>query len=66
MFITNIENVTQKKGAKTEAITLNETPTYVLLNIPTTCLSNEDENAENVKKNNQKYIEVSREFIFKY
>ena len=65
LFITNIENVTQqKKGAKVEAITLIETSTHVLLNIPSTCLSNEDENADAVKKNNQKYLEVSLDFFF--
>ena len=59
LFITNIENVSrQKDGPTTETVNLTETSTYVLLNIPTSCLSNEDENAEKVKKNNQKYLEV--------
>ena len=54
----------QKKGAKMEAITLIETSTHVLLNIPSICLSNEDESAETVKKNNQKYLEVSLDLFF--
>ncbi len=61
LFITNIENVSANKVApKSETISLSETSTHVLLDLPTSCLSNEDENAEKVKKNNQKYIEVSQ------
>ena len=62
LFITNVDNVMQlKKAPKTETISLYETSTHVLLDLPSSCLSNEDENAEKVKKNNQKYIDVSNE-----
>lgn len=63
LFITNIEAETaahKKSGPKIEKINLSETSTYVLLNLISTCLSKEDENAEKIMKNNEKYIELCK------
>jgi len=58
LFITDIERK-KKTNENEEVINLNETATFVLLHIPTTCVSSEDQLCEAVKENNKKYIEVS-------
>lgn len=63
LFITNLEKKAKKENTF-ERINLTETATYTLLDLPSTCLSNEDENAQIVKQNNQKYLEVIFLFLF--
>ncbi len=57
LFFTNIE-IKPKTDLLYETLHINETPTFILLDIPTTCLSDEDPNAEKVKLRNENYIEV--------
>jgi hypothetical protein len=58
-FITNIVKQQNKQHTeKIETINVKETPTFVLLDICSLCVSNEDQNIQKVKENNQKYSEV--------
>ena len=57
-----------KKNVKNDKVMANinisETPTYTLLNIVSTCVSNEEPEAEQISQNNQKYLEVSGKICF--
>lgn len=69
-YATNIDGKEDLKepqeGKPMEEIGLSETNTFFLLNIPSICISDEDTiKVENIKKLNQKYLEVPFCFIFK-
>ena len=57
LFFTNVE-VKPKSELLYETLNISETETFTLLDIPTTCLSDDDPNTEIVKQKNEKYIEV--------
>lgn len=58
LFFINVETK-PKSDLLYETLHINETATFSLLDIPTTCLSDEDPNAEKVKLKNESYIEVN-------
>jgi hypothetical protein len=62
LFITNIERK-KKVNESEEVINLNETATFVLFHMASTCVSNEDRLCESIKTNNKKYIEVSSNYF---
>ena len=57
LFFTNVE-AKPKSELLYETLNISETETFTLLDIPTTCLSDDDPNTEIVKQKNEKYIEV--------
>lgn len=62
LFFTNIE-IKPKSELVYETLSLNETSTFILLDIPTTCLADEDPQAEIFKIRNEKYIELCKKKI---
>jgi hypothetical protein len=53
-----------QEEASVETIGLKETSTFVLLSLPSICVHDEDtEKVEQVKANNQRYLEVSKKLI---
>lgn len=56
LFLTQIEN--RKPFSNIENIIIRETSTFWLLDIPATCISNEDTNLGFQKERNEKYLEV--------
>lgn len=58
MFYTIVEPHVPKDAY--ERITFTETPTFKLLDIPQSCLFDEDERVESVKAKNAKYLELCK------
>lgn len=58
LFVTDIEEKPKKQDGQYEKINLIETPTFCLLDIPKTCVSDEDPLIDKIKEKNEKYLEV--------
>ena len=56
LFITDIEK--KKNTGIIENVLIKETATFYLLDMPATCFSNEETGIEDIKKRNEKYLEV--------
>ena len=62
LFFINIETpkqAAQESETPVETINLKETQTFVLIDLLTLCVSNDDPNIALVKEKNAKYIEAS-------
>ena len=64
LFVTDIEEKPKKQDSQHERISLIETATFCLLDIPKTCVSDEDPLIEKIKEKNEKYLEASHVFVF--
>lgn len=61
LFFTDVEEKTTRARVDDETyarINLSETSTFVLLDIPVVCISDEDPNIGKIKETNEKYHEV--------
>ena len=64
LFYTTVEPKNLNEIKVYEKIMFTETPTFTLLDIPQSCLFDEDPMVETVKENNKKYYEVNLLNIF--
>ena len=60
LFFTTVEFVDPKAVKIYEKITFTETPTFTLLDIPQSCLADEDPMVETINKKNKKYLELCK------
>lgn len=63
LFVTDIEEKPKKQDSQYEKICLIETPTFCLLDIPKTCVADDDPHIDKIKEKNEKYLEVSVFFL---